>query len=75
LSALCISRDLFPKSIDHVNGSRAAQKPCTNLKDRFNLFAYYEMSLVLRVDAASRKPCDTQTNDLTRSQRQQRDGE
>jgi hypothetical protein len=50
---------VFPKSINHINGSRAAQKSYTNLDDRVDLFAHHEMSLVLRVDATTRELCDT----------------
>jgi hypothetical protein len=50
---------VFPKSINHIHGSCAAQKSCANLDDRVDLFAHHEMSLVLRADTATRKLCDT----------------
>jgi hypothetical protein len=54
-----ISRDPFPKSIDHIDGGRAAQQSCANLDDRVDLFAHHEIGFVLCVDTATRKLCDT----------------
>ena len=54
-----ISRDPFPKSIDHIDGGRAAQQSCANLDDRVDLFAHHEIGFVLCVDAATRKLYDT----------------
>jgi hypothetical protein len=65
---------VFPKSIDRINCSSAAQQSCANLDSRVDLFVHHETDFVLRIDTSARKLHDTEADDLTRFQRQQYDG-
>jgi hypothetical protein len=52
-------------------GSRPAYEPHAGIKYRGNLFVHQQVSFVLRIDTSARKFRDTETNHLTRFQRQQ----
>ena len=66
-----ISRNLFPKSVDYIDGRPTGRESCGNLEDCIDLFAHDKMRFVLRINAAGRKLRDAESNNLARFQRQQ----
>jgi hypothetical protein len=63
-----ISRNLFPKSGDYIDGRRTGHESCTNLEYCIDLFANDKMRFVLRINAAARKLRDAKSNYLARFQ-------
>ena len=63
-----ISRNLFPKSVNYVDGRRTGHESCTNLEHCIDLFANDKMRFVLRINAAACKLRDAESNYLARFQ-------
>ena len=63
-----ISRNLFPKSVNYVDGRRTGHESCTNLEHCIDIFANDKMRFALRINAAACKLRDAESNYLARFQ-------